>query len=264
MGPRRTTIRRVAAAGGALLALAAVAGCAGVAESSRQKADAHYRMATSCFQQTGGIQSEVNRRAAYPEITEAIRLDPGNALYHQILGTLYLYNEEYQTAERETLRALELDPNLAEARNNLGLVYLAQGRVTDAAAQFRKAIANLSYPTPEIAYYNLGKADYRLGDYAAAADAYERSLAILPGNQEGRFELGMSYARLGRLQEAEKSLTMALALRKDSVRTRYELGMVLFKLGRKGEAVEQFRAVIALDPAGELGEQAKTYLKLLR
>ena len=40
--------------------------------------------------------------------------------------------------------------------------------------------------------------------------------------------------------------------------------MVLFKLGRKHEAAAQFRRVVELDPAGDLGEQSRTYLKLLK
>lgn len=241
-----------------------LAACAGLSERTAQNADAHYHMATASLQQGGGIQSELNRRAAYPELMLAIKLDPKNARYRQTLGTFYLYDKDYQAAERETLRALSLDPSLAEARNNLGLIYLAQGRLSEAAAQFRKALENLSYPTPEYAAYNLGKADYLLGDYAAAAEAYERSLAILPNNPEGRFELGMSYARLGRLAEAEKAFTAAIQLRPDVARTRYELGMVLFKLGRRADAAVQFRRVSELDPAGEMGEQSRTYLKLLK
>ncbi len=255
--------RRALAASAAALCLAA-AGCAGLSASRREDADAHYRMATASLQQSGGIQSEVNRRAAYPELTLAIRLDPRNALYHQLLGTLYLYGQDYPAAERATLHALELDPNLAESHNNLGLVYLAQGRPHEAAARFRKALDNLSYPTPEYAAYNLGKAEYLLGNYDEAVEAYERSLAILPNNPEGQFELGMSYARLGRLAESERAFGAALKLRPDAPRTRYELGMALFKLGRREEAVGQFRRVVELDPAGELGEQSRTYLKLLK
>ena len=97
-----------------------------------------------------------------------------------------------------------------------------------------------------------------------AAESYERSLAILPNNPEARFELGMSYAQLGRLADAEKAFTAALQLRPDVARTRYELGMVLFKLGRRSEAVVHFRRVVELDPAGDLGEQSRTYLKLLK
>jgi Tfp pilus assembly protein PilF len=254
----RTT---VACLGGLLCGLAA---CAGLSDRRAQDADAHFRMATAALQQAGGIQSEVNRRAAYPELTLAIKLDPKNARYHQTLGTMYLYNQDYQSAERENLLALRLDPGYAEGHNNLGLVYLSQGRLSEAAAQFRKALENLSYPTPEYAAYNLGKAAFLLKDFAVAAEAYERSLAILPNNPEGRFELGMSYTQLGRLADAEKAFTAALLLRPDAARTRYELGMVLFKLGRREEAVLQFRRVVELDPAGDLGEQSRTYLKLLK
>ena len=221
-------------------------------------------MATAALQQTGGIQSEVNRRAAYPELTLAIKLDPSNARYHQTLGTLYLYNQDYASAERETLLSLKLDPGYAEGHNNLGLIYLSQGKISEAAAEFRKALENLSYPTPEYAAYNLGKASYLLKDFAVAAESYERSLAILPNNPEARFELGMCYTQLGRLADAEKAFTAALQMRPDVARTRYELGMVLFKLGRRSEAVVHFRRVVELDPAGDLGEQSRTYLKLLK
>jgi len=244
--------------------LCGFAACAGLSDSRVQNADAHFRMATAALQQAGGIQSEINRRAAYPELAQAIKLDPKNARYHQTLGTLYLYNQDYPSAERETLLSLKLDPGYAEAHNNLGLIYLSQGKISEAAAEFRKALENLSYPTPEYAAYNLGKAAYLLKDFAVAAEAYERSLAILPNNPEGRFELGMCYTQLGRLADAEKAFTAALQLRPDVARTQYELGMVLFKLGRRSEAVVHFRRVVELNPAGDLGEQSRTYLKLLK
>jgi Tfp pilus assembly protein PilF len=248
----------------AVLAGCGLAACAGLSDRRAQDADAHFRMATAALQQPGGIQSEVNRRAAYPELLQALRLDNTNARYRQTLGTFFLYDRDYAAAERETLRAIAMDPNLADAHNNLGLIYLAQGRTVEAAAQFRKALENLSYPTPEFAAFNLGNAEYQLGDYAAAVEAYERSLAILPSNPEGQFRLGMSYARLGRLAEAEAAFAAALEMRPDAPRTRYELGMVLFKLGRRDDAAAQFRRVVELDGKGELGEQSRTYLKLLK
>ncbi len=241
-----------------------LAACAGLPARRTQDADAHYRMATAALQQPGGIKSEINRRAAYPELTLAIRLAPKNPEYHLLLGTFYLYDKDYPLAERETLRALELDPNRAEAHNNLGMIYINQGRLSDAAVQFRKALANLAYPNPEFAANNLGSVEYQLGDFAAAVEAYERSLAILPNNPDARFQLGMSYARLGRLAEAEKAFMAALQMRPDVARTRYELGMVFFKLGRRVDAAAQFRRVVELDPAGDLGEQSRTYLKLLK
>ena len=251
-------------ASAALCVVTGLAACAGLNSKRLDNAEGHYRMATASLQQPGGIQSEVNRRAAYPELMNAIKLDPGNPQFHQLLGALYLYGKDFAAAERETLLALERDPNLAEAHNNLGLVYLEQERLPEAAAQFRKALANLAYPTPEYAAFNLGNAEYRLGNYEDAADAYARSLAILPNNYDGQLGLGMSFARLGRLQEAAKAYAEAVRLRPDAVRPRYELGMTLFKLGRKDEAAAQFRKVVELEPAGELGEQSRIYLKLLK
>lgn len=256
--------RRTPAAACAALGLFALAGCAGLSTTGRQDAEAHYRMAMAALQQPGGIQNEVNRRAAYPELTLALKLDPENAQYHQHFGAIYFYGQDYAAAEREFRRALELDRNLAEAHNNLGLVYLAQGRLNEAATEFRKALANLSYPTPEFAAYNLGNAEFRLGNYEAAVEAYERSLAVLPGNYDGQFGLGLSHARLGHLQDAGKAFAEATRLRPDLARPHYELGMTQFKLGRKDEAAAQFRKVVELEPDGGLGEQSRIYLKLLK
>ncbi|HEY6000499.1 MAG TPA: tetratricopeptide repeat protein [bacterium] len=248
----------------AAVGCAALAGCVDATATRRQNAEAHYRMATAALQQPGGIQSEVNRRAAYPELTQAIGIEPGNAQFHQTLGAIYFYGEDYGAAEGEFKRALALDPKAAEAHNNLGLVYLAQEHPAEAAGEFKKALANLAYPTPEIAAFNLGNAQYRLGNYEEAIEAYERSLKILPENFDGQFGVGLSYARLGRLAEAERAYAEAARLRPDAVRAHYELGMTLFKLGRKGEAAAQFRRVVELEPAGELGEQSRIYLKLIK
>ena len=255
---------RLPAAACAALGLVALTACAAAVGSRKQDAEAHYRMGVAALQQPGGIQSEINRRAAYPELMLAIKIDPDNAQYHQILGSIYFYGQDYASAKREITRALEIDPEFAEAHNNLGLVYLAQDKAPEAAAEFRRALANLAYPTPEIAAFNLGNALYRLGSYEDAIEAYTRSLDILPGNFDGQFGLGLSYARLGRLQEAGKAYAEAIRMQPGAVRPHYELGMTLFKLGRKDDAATQFLKVVELDPAGELGEQSRVYLRLLK
>jgi tetratricopeptide (TPR) repeat protein len=254
-------VRRAAAG---LMLLAACGACAGPGVSRQQNAEAHYRMASAYLQQTGGIQDETNRRAAFPEITTAISFDPNKASYHRLLGAMYLADRDYPSAEREVKRALQLDPAFPEARNDLGSIYAAQGKLQEAVREFKAAIANQSYSTPQLARRNLARASYQLGDFTEAASAYERYLETVPDDADARASLGMSYVRLGRLAEAEKAFSASIALRPDSAPTRYELGMVLFKLNRRQEAVEQFRAVAALDPHGDLGEQSRTYLKLLR
>jgi len=238
--------------------------CANVAANRRAEADAHYRMANSYLQQGGGFVDETNRRQAYPELVKAIQLDPNNPEYPLFLGTLYLYSRELIMAEREIKKALKLDPNLGDAHNNLGLVYIEQGRFNEAITEFKKAIGNYSYKSVEVAYFNLGRASFLVGNYPEAAESLERSLSILPANEEAQFFLGRSFTKLGNLPSAETAFRAALRLKPDAVRTHYELGVVLFKLGRKDEAAKEFAEVLRIAPESDLAGQAKTYIKLLR
>lgn len=239
-------------------------GCTRVADNRRSQADAHYQMANSYLQQGRGIRDESNRRQAYPELNTAIRLDPQNANYHLLLGTIFLYNRELIKAEREMKKALAIDPDLGDAHNNLGLIYIDQGRLYEAIDEFNKAIGNYSYQNAEIAYFNLGRAAFLVGDYTVAVDALKRSLNILPNNEEAQFMLGRCYAKLGELAEAEKTFGVALALKPDSAKTHYELGLVLFKRGRKDEAAKHFEEVVRLDPHSEMSDKSETFIKLLR
>ena len=244
--------------------LLTAAGCANMATARKEKASAHYRMANSYLQQGRGLQDEVNRRKAYGELFKAIQLDPQNADYHLLMGTIYMFNDELIAAEKEIKEALKHDPMLGEAHNNLGLVYLKQGRTAMAIEEFRKAIDNLSYQTPERAYFNLGRASYSMGDYIQAVEAFERTVAILPNYEEARYLLGRSYARLGRLSEAEQAFKELLTRNPDSAAAHFELGVVLFKLQRKEAAASHFERVVQLDPESEAAEQSKTFIKLLR
>ena len=56
----------------------------------------------------------------------------------------------------EFRRAVELEPDLASARNNLGVALLARGRATEALAHLQAAV-NLD-PGNATAYVNLGNA----------------------------------------------------------------------------------------------------------
>ncbi|MCO6438855.1 MAG: tetratricopeptide repeat protein [Phycisphaerae bacterium] len=62
----------------------------------------------------------------YREQIESIA--PRCPVFHQILGTALSGIRQYADSEREFLRAIELNPNDANARNELGLMYMQWGR----------------------------------------------------------------------------------------------------------------------------------------
>lgn len=247
-----------------LAALLLLPGCANVAAVRKDQAKAHYNMANSFMQQGRGIQDEVTRRKAYTELIKAIQLDGENARYRMMLGMIYMYNGEIIAAEKELEHAISIDPDLGEAHNNLGTLFVKEGRYAEAVTEFKRAIANLSYQTPEVAYFNLGNASYRLGDYSQAGGAFEKVVEIVPNWGEAYFLLGRSYVKLGRLEDAQRALTTSLDLDAGNVRANFELAMVLFKLNRKEAAARHFGRVVELEPNGELAEQADTFIKLLQ
>ncbi|CAO2196536.1 unnamed protein product [Urochloa humidicola] len=71
------------------------------------------------------------------------------------LGILYRQHRNYEFARKMLLRSLELCPGYAPANNNLGLVFVAEGRWEDARSCFEKALQ--SDPLLDAAKSNLLK-----------------------------------------------------------------------------------------------------------
>ena len=62
------------------------------------------------------------------------------AIFHVNVGVNYLNKKQYIEAYQEFNKALEKDPNCAEAHYNLGKVYKAQGATQDAFMEFQSAL----------------------------------------------------------------------------------------------------------------------------
>jgi Flp pilus assembly protein TadD len=122
-------------------------------------------------------------------------------------------------------RALAIDPDDAEARNNRGAQWLARGRVTAAIADFRRVLErNPQHPR---ALHNLGRALSAQGDHEAALVALEAARDADPQSAPLWNGLGAVYVALGRLGPAEQSFRRALALDPANGEARANLGIVL-------------------------------------
>lgn len=72
---------------------------------------------------------------AVPYLETALRLRPDAGFIHEQLGSAYLQQKDYRKAEVELKKAVADDP-YGSAHYQLALVYRAEGRGTDAAAEF--------------------------------------------------------------------------------------------------------------------------------
>jgi Flp pilus assembly protein TadD len=118
----------------------------------------------------------------------------------------------YDLTGRETLaeplyrEILKRAPDQAASHNNLGLNQLVQGRYSEAAVSFHKALE--LDPTRARIRNNLATAYVMLGDEASALDLFTETI----GKAGAYNNLGYLYMTQGRLEDAERTLRMALEL----------------------------------------------------
>lgn len=94
------------------------------------------------------------------------------------------------------------------ALNNLGLLYLKDGKVDEAIRLFRASIT--AKPTYSLAYLNLGAAYLATERYQQALEPLQWALRFDPYNPKVRYALGTVYHHLG---EREKAMAEHQALR---------------------------------------------------
>lgn len=221
----RMSLSRASALVAVVVLGATLAGCA----SSNKEEEVRRLRARALYE--SGLKSMADHEIS-PALTflkEAVQADPGNASYHNVLGVLYLELHQPADAEAEFKKAVELDPGFGEAVHNLGLSFAEQGRYEEAIAQYKRAISMPIYPTPEVGYYNMGRA----------------------------------YAELHKPREAEGALKMAIRLEPKLGAAYYQLGVVLEGEGRRQEAREMFRKARDLDPTSPAGKAATEALRIL-
>jgi tetratricopeptide (TPR) repeat protein len=153
---------------------------------------------------------------ALSALREAVALEEGNAVYHNALGLLLLDLKRQPEALAEFSRAVELDPTLGDAQQNLGVALAEAGRWEEAIAAYQKVLSIAGYPTPDIAYHNLGWAEYNMGRYREAEEALRLAVRLDPQQPGYYYTLGLVLLRTGIREEAKAAFRRARELGPDS------------------------------------------------
>jgi protein O-mannosyl-transferase len=132
------------------------------------------------------------------------------------------------------------------AHGNLGLLLLEEGRVDEAMAHFRAAVA--ARPLSAKMHVNLGVGLATLGRHDEAIAEYETALRLDGRLPLAHYNLGIELAERGRLDEAVARYEEAIRLDPEYALPRVNLGLALANRGRVEEAIAHYRAAIALDP----------------
>ena len=183
--------------------------------------------------------------ASIDALAKAIAIGEDASL-HYMQGCALQATGKYPDAMEAFGRALELEPGLARAHNNLGCVLELSGRLDDAAAAYRRA-ATLD-PGLAQAHYNLGKALLPAGQATAAVESMQRGLAIEPNHADWQCHVGEVQLRERRLDDAVASYHAALAVDPAYPAAYRGLSQALLVLGLHEDAVAAMRKALELDP----------------
>jgi type IV pilus assembly protein PilF len=185
-------------------------------------------------QQSGNIQE------ALSEFQRAVETDPDNADAQNALGILlHLSFRRHAEAIEHYNKALEVRPTFSEARTNLANVYLDQGQYDQAIKLYEQVLNDMLYPTPYIAQGNMGWAYYKKGDTEKALENIKASVTLNPNFCLGFKNLGLIHEQTGNTEEACKQFGHYREQCPDVADAYMREGVCLAKLGQADTARER-------------------------
>jgi len=183
-----------------------VGSCATASIENTNKATAHFKLGVSYL-------NENNVQPAFIEFRKAYELNPEDKEVLNAIGIIYLLKfEDFPKAIDFFQKAVNIDPDFAEAHNNLGFAYEKSKKFNEAIESYKKALSNLIYRSPEKAYYNLAKVYYRLGKYDEAINAHKEALKRMNDFYFSYYGLALCYNAKGRYGDASLAITKAIEI----------------------------------------------------
>jgi TolB-like protein/DNA-binding winged helix-turn-helix (wHTH) protein/Flp pilus assembly protein TadD len=166
---------------------------------------------------------------------KAIEIDPQSAEAHASLG-LVLHHEWSSEAEREFRRALQLDPSYANAHHWFGDYLSVRGRHDQALLEARQALGleplNLMIGTW------VGLRYYLARQYDRAIEQGQSTVELDPSFAAAHLILGEAYVQAGRSDRGLAELQSAVSLSGSNPLYLAQVGVAYASAGRKTDALQ--------------------------
>jgi tetratricopeptide (TPR) repeat protein len=234
------------------------------AQRAMQKAQPHDIKAYDFYLRGRRYYYEYRRKGmefALQMFNRAIEIDPGYALAYAGIADcscyLFLYDvrseENRERVESASRKALELDPDLAQAHASRGMALSLRGHHREAEKAFETAIK--LDPRLFEAHYFYARDAFTQGKFDLAIQQYERAMAIRPEDYQCPVLCSQVYRTLGREAEAEAAERRGLRLAEDRLKTHphdvralYLGASALVSLGEPERGLEWADRALAMEP----------------
>jgi tetratricopeptide (TPR) repeat protein len=194
--------------------------------------------------------------AALNELLKAEKMYANDPHLHNDLGLVYRAKDKLPLAIEHFKKAIDLKPDYAPARNNLGEAYLAMKSWDSAIICFKEVSRDLLYATPHYPLSNLGWAYYNKKEFALAEQFYREALKIDPNYPIALRGLGLNYLAIGKPRDAVNLFEKAAKYSRFP-ELFYDLAGTYAILKEYNKAVSFYKKVIGIAPESQLAIEAR-------
>lgn len=202
----------------------------------------------------GGIMKMKGDLAAAERYFDwATRVDPDHGKARRSQGTAYnhiggIRVEQGKFDEAITIfeRALSINPNLIDAKLNIGIAHSRAGRVEDAILIYRSVIQE--HPSSEKAPVYLYQALRKAGRPEEARGELDKALQLFPNNILARMALAREAMGVKNMMEARRKLLECLEIDDTHAEANNMLGVIEAMSGNYQAAADYFARSLESDP----------------
>ena len=149
----------------------------------------------------GNVPVEEGYAKARKEAEKALELDPNLAEAHAQMGWIKTYYDwDWTGADAAYKKALELEPANAVVVRGASVLAATFGRLDEAIALIRRSIE--LDPLRVASHYNLGSLEYFAGRWTEAEVKYRKALELNPQFPAAHYYLGLVYLAQSKTEEA--------------------------------------------------------------
>ncbi len=144
-------------------------------------------------------------------------------------------------------KAIEIKPDKHEAYYNMGNAYGKLGEYQKAINAYQEAIE--IKPDDNKAYYNMGNAYDELKEYQKAINAYQEAIEIKPDYDGAYNNMGVAYDELKEYQKAINAYQEAIEIKPDNHGAYYNMGNTYRELKKYQKAINAYQKAIEIEPS---------------
>jgi protein O-mannosyl-transferase len=187
-------------------------------------------------------------------LSRSVADDFYRAFAHSNLGTIYTQNGNFERAEKEFHKAIELEPALPLGYLNLGAYYASRGEFRQAREEFLRAreryiLYKWGYPMPIELDLNLARVNLQLKSFTKAEQYIGKYLQGIPNSSEGLLLLGKIYQEKGQVKLAEETYRSIQRGGVDSAKAYNNLGILYIQQNQYEKAQGAFSSSIRFYPS---------------